>query len=468
MTNAINLTNWNTLAPEISLDSPERSKFINSSCQRFFHPICKRNLDNEALKAVKDLFRHKYHYQDIKSFNHVWKKIGADLWTSNTPLTAGLLQAIDHSFQKHLVYHGPGISGPLADSETNKSIQSMMRALLHGNKLSRDVLTSNAVKAVLINNTHDDSLLITAFRNELQRELIHLAQTPPTSEKEELLWRAYTGNILALLPFCYPKREYSISIPILIKNELNETVCELVDYEIEELDLFYNKKCTPMKALGLTAKNGISPPILSFSGTTYPGGEGFATTLLADFTPNKSVGQIIYERNHLTIDSWLKDKKGVHAVGASLGGALVFHTLHEHHEKLARIDAYNPPGLYPGQWINELSEDCSINIWCQDGDIVKKLGAWPTDPHVSLYLTFSHQKHLETLLNSHARVFYGCRNISILKIDPKVENEDPNRLFLTKLHKNFSWILNISFKFLVWVSHHLDMCSKYISNLKST
>jgi pimeloyl-ACP methyl ester carboxylesterase len=126
----------------------------------------------------------------------------------------------------------------------------------------------------------------------------------------------------------------------------------------------------------------------------------------------------------------------VHVIGISLGGALSFHTLANHHEKISRIDAYNPPGLYSHVWKKDLSENCIVNIYCQKGDPISQMGTWPTGKNVSIYSVMSHQKGVsENMLSSHARAFTGCQEISILRKDPGQQNASPLRRFFTILHQ---------------------------------
>ncbi len=449
-----------SIGNEMCLDNPERLDYVDSFWQRFFHPIKNRDLNQEIRERIISLFKERYGFHETDHFIRIWNKIGEKIWTAESILTAGVLRSIDHAFKKQLVYHGPGIVPPPAamTASVDASVQSLMLSLLHGATFSRSILNVDAFKTIFINHTHNDSKLMTEFFEGLQREFVNLAANLPKNNSEEIVWRAFFGNLVALLPYCYPRNGFNLSIPILSKNIDGTYSCSQATYHIEEIDLVYNERNTPMKALGLTSSEG--PPFLVYIGTTYPGGEGFAATLLADFTPGYSVGQHVYERNQIVIDDWLKDKQGVSVFGTSLGGAMALHTLHDYHEKISRIDVYNPPGLYPGQWVNQLSEECSINIWCQSGDIVSHMGVWPTDPHVSLYLLVPHQEGLDGSLSAHARAFSGCPDVTVLKLDPELENAKKIRSFLTFLHQVGSWLVYAALMISIWMTYLISSISK--------
>lgn len=455
------------LDPSAKLDDPERLKYLSSNWTSFFNPRKKARLNEQMESLIKTLFTERYNFKNKDYFTHVWDKIVTAIWTTKDPVTIDVLQKIDRAFKDQLVYHGPGITAPLNTPETSKHIQTLINTLLHGDRLSKEILTSKAFNAVLIDHESHDSELVNCFFNELKRELIDMANKVPKTVSEELLWRAYTGNIIALLPFCYPKKEHDLQLPILSKDTNNVYTCQLVDYEIEEIDLHLTNYCTPMKCLGLTAKNGNADPILVFIGTTYPGGYGFGTSLLADFPydSTKSVGEAVYDQNYDVIDGWLKDKTNVHAVGISLGGALALLASKKHGSHFSKISAYSPPGLVPEFWDKTINKNCSINIWSQDGDFITQVGAWPTDSNVSLYLAIPHEEHLKSKLSSHARVFYGCKDVSIIKLDPEKENRDPSRISLTKLHRRFSWILHLTVKFFLWISYVAGLFGQYLKNL---
>lgn len=433
MTNPISLSYTSFQGPDtFLLDSATRIKYNSSVWYSIFNRKEKQQLNEHMWQAVCTYFQKQYDIPDPQIFKRVWKEIGSNIWSIKSPLTVGALRAIDIAFQKQLVYHGSGITAPLElNPNPNPTVQKVVNALLHGGPLSTSLIQKPLLQAIFVKK---DAAWLKEFRLELQRELDQLAENPPRDEKEKILWKGFLGNIISLLPFSYPDENEIITFPCLNDNGS----CHRVEYRVNVLELTPTSVSTPISAIGLTPKAGASaPPILSFLGTTFPGGDGFAATVLADFTPGMSVGEAVYKQGKNKIDMWLKDKKDVYLVGTSLGGALAFHTLLDHQTKLSRVDVYNPPGLYEKCWKNhKFDEGCDINIYCQAGDLVSKMGSWPTGSKVGLYRVFAHQNGVsEGIATSHARVFTGCKKVTILKKDPLLENQRFSRKALTFLHR---------------------------------
>jgi hypothetical protein len=412
-----------------SLDDPMRTKYLRSCWHGFIHRKEKRQLNEKIMEKVTAFFQQRYDLQDHDIFNQVWKEIGAKIWTPNLALTAGKLRAIDQAFQNQLVYHGVGITFPSrCHPQTDKVIQQVVQTLLHGQLLTAEVLQKRLLQAVFVKK---DAELLRQVRLELQREMDLLAEHLPKNDKEEVIWRAFLGNIVALLPYTYPTDKDTFVLPML-----SNGCCRRVEYSIQVLPLTPSAVTSPLIALGLTPKDDDkASPILSFTGTTYPAGDGFIATILSDFTAGHSVGEAAYQLGKNKIETWLEGKKEVHVVGTSLGGALAFHTLCNHPEKLGRIDVYNPPGLYSWNWKGEFNHGCDIHIYSQDGDLVSQMGVWPVGAKVSLYHVSGHQKGVSNgWISSHARAYTGCEKVTVLKQDPKVENKTWLRKMLTILH----------------------------------
>lgn len=403
-----------------NIDHPQRLEM--KGLARYYQKL---TLDEVVSKSVKGLFQHRYRFACKRYFKNTWKLVSLNnIWDSSTPLTLGKLRAIDRCF----VYHGRGIPAPKTVlSDTSEVVKVVIQSLLHGGKLTSALLHKPTLEAILIKK---DPQLLAEFHKELQHELNHLIANPPTNANEEFIWRAFLGNVIALLPFTYPKNDTKVTLPVL-KNG----VCRPVEYTMQVLPLEVTKLSSPMLMLGLSPVNDAKAShVLTYLATTFPAGDGYAGTLLADFTPNKSVGEAVYERNKAVIDGWMMGKKDIYGAGTSLGGALMMLTLIHHSEKLARIDLYNPPGLYENCWEKPISTNCKVNIFNQYGDLVSKLGFFPTTPNVSLYAVTSKDAR-ENFLSAHSCAFTGCPEVSIVQQDPKIENNDTYRKMLTKLHK---------------------------------
>jgi hypothetical protein len=418
-----------TIANDASFDDPRRVALHQSLWKKFTHFQERKQLDESMQKRVMAFFQHRYAFQDLSTFQKTWDKLGAQVWKPGAHLTAGIIREIDTKFRKSLVYHGEGIPASAQPRHVDSLVQKLVQALLHGGKFFPRLIQQRTAKAVLV---IEDKELMKQFQQELQMELDHLSTVLPKNSQEEIVWRAFLGNILALLPFSYPSTGDPFTIPVL-----EQGICRRVNYEVDVLPLTYSSFSSPMTAVGLTPKEDPqAPSILSFIGTTFPAGEGFAATILSDFTPGHSVGEFVYERNKKKIDEWLANKTNVHACGMSLGGAMAFHALRRHHRQIGRLDVYNPPGLYANNWKREMGTSCDVNIYCQPGDVVSELGSWPTGDHVSLYTVFSHQKGVSAdPISSHVRAFTGCKKITVIKEDPKEANRSFGRHLVTKMHQ---------------------------------
>jgi len=418
-----------SLPDHVVLDDPKRLNLAKSKWN--FVPFGKKSkMDNEIKKDVIKLFQTRYHFEDSFIFNRVWNEIGAEIWTPASPLTAGTLRAIDAAFKAKLIYHGPGIKVPKArNDKTDPVIQMVVNAIFHGGAISWKPVNKTVVKTLLIKN---NPTLMKDFRQELQGELDNIAANLPTNSSEEFLWKRFLGFVLAILPYSYPSTGDIIAIPFL-----KDGVCRKVNYTIEVIPLSLTSLATPMIALGLTpVDDKESPPILAYLGTTFPGGDGFAATILSDFTPGHSVGEAIYQQNRHLIDKWLEGKKEVHAIGTSLGGALVLNTIIDHQDKITHVEAYVPAGLYPSKWKEEISNNSKVNIYCQPNDIVSQLGSWPRGNSVSLYSIIPEQEGVkENPISSHVRTFTGCEKVTIIKKDPQKDNLSFWRRLITILHQ---------------------------------
>lgn len=445
------------------VDHHARIRYSQSTWHGLINFREKRTLDQKIELELTSFFQARYAFKDRASFNEAWRQIGEHLWSPNLPLSVGIIRSIDKAFQSQLIYHGPGINPPIPKQTTDakdKKAQLLVNFLLHGTKFARELVDVEMLKAVFVR--HDKEMLV-KLRQALQEELVDLANKPPKNAQEEVLWRAFLGNIIAYLPFSYPPQQEKIMIPVL-----QEGQCRLVLYNINTVSLKTKENATPMIALDMTpVEDKTAPRILDIIGTTYPSGDGFATTVLADFTPGHSVGEIVYKCNEATFDALLEGASGVHLVGVSLGGAMVLHILRHHADKLSRVDAYNPPGLAEDLWQKPLKACCPVNIYVQPKDIVSNMGSWPVGDHVSLYRVIPHQEDLvKNMFNAHVRAYTGCDYVTILKENPAIKNRSFLRRFLTALHLYLGPLLvYLPAKIVLMLFNFLMACCLYVARL---
>jgi hypothetical protein len=456
-----NAADLSGLSADYSLDDQRRVLLLKSPGDALLHPFEKYNRDQAILNEVKEIFQKRYGFQDAHAFERVWKRIGAKVWTPSQTLTLGTIQAIDEAFKTRLIYHGKGMPSALNSSEQATPVQKLAQYLLHGQPFPEELINPVTARAVLVKQNPQ---LLKELRTEIQRELEHLATQIPATPQEEIVWRTFLGNLLGFIPFTYPATGESLKVPVLHNGQ-----CTLVEYSMQVIPLEFNKLASPMPAIGMTPKNDpTAPPVLAFIGTTFPAGEGFAATTQSDFTPGYSVGELAYDINHNKIAAWLQDKQNVHVVGISLGGAMGFHALRHHKEHLARVDVYNPPGLYAECWNEDLGTQCAVNIYCQPKDLVSKLGCWPTQGKISSYEVLQHQGISENMLASHVKAFSGAEQITIIKHDPEKQNQSLRRKILTVLHRILGPLLVfLPVEFVLLLSHYAKICFQFARRIIS-
>ena len=420
------------------MENPERVKLVDSRWQSFLHPWKRKELDAKVLQATKDHFQEKLHVQDKREFDRLWNEVAKPLWSPASKLTEESLTALDSGFSQ-VIYNGKGLYHPDTSPQlegSGKLAQEALQVLCHGASVSSNFIDKNLLLTVFVNA---DPEFMLKFYEAIQRELDFLAANPPQTEAEELIWRVYLGNLLGLVPFSYPATGTQLNIPVL-----QDGRCTAVRYTIEKIPMPLTRFASPMSAFGMTPEAGSNAqPILSFMGTTFPGAEGFLTTILSDTYPGHHVGGYVFDKNKELFDRWFEDKSDVHVVGISLGGALSLHAAKEYSEKIARVDAYNAAGVDTETWDAKLSDDCKVYIWCHAGDVVSEVGHWPTKPNVSVMRVIAHQEGVgEGALESHGRVLAGCKRVSVRKLDTQELNKSFKRGFMTFLHRYVgSWLV---------------------------
>ncbi|HSW71862.1 MAG TPA: hypothetical protein VLG44_00440 [Chlamydiales bacterium] len=394
----------------------------------FFHlPLYKRNflLESKIHKAflgkVKTHLQLKLGIQDDELFQRIWDEGLASREINcreNEPLTIEKLEQIEAALREAVVYLGKGID--VSAYPNDPELHEIIQFLLGRGDFSSTWLTNlQNLKGVFLEK---DLRLLRGMEGELASILEYACLRMP-SPQEETLFQAFVGNIISLIPYSYPEEGTTFTIPQKINGKW-----EAVEYQLEKrIELTPKFFSSPIVAYALVSENG--PPLLTFLGTTYPAADGFVATLLADCTPFFSVGRAPYLWGKGKIAEWLQGKTGVRLFGMSLGGALCFHTLYDHREKIQSLDVYNPPGLY---WKETFDGSVEVNIYYQENDLVASMGFFPEGKNVSVYRVFPEK--MENPLKAHARVYTGSDRLAMLKNDPAYENRRGVRIFFTFLH----------------------------------
>lgn len=378
----------------------------------------------ETLQKIKDIFQNALQLTQ-RIFAKVWDQavsVQRIQWNPKISLTQDVLHSLTGSFRETLVYHGKGCHMEWEPS-SNLHVHGLMGYLLGKDQFSEEWLDASICNAIFVQKNPS---ILRCMREEFKNVLIECGKhLPVAGSPEEILYQTFVGNCIALLPYSYPEAGEVYAIPQKIAGKWQ--VCS---YTVDTpIALTPRAIASPIFAFGLTSAEG--PPLLSIIGTTYPAGDGFLATILADTTPGMSVGHAAYLWGRANITAWLENKEQVRLFGMSLGGSLCFHVLRNHSEKIGQVDVYNPAGLYPWNWCKSFDQQI-VNIYFQENDLVPTMGMFPTGAGVSLYRVLSSTS--SNCLHSHARVFTGRNEVTILRSSPEYENRRCVRKVLTAVH----------------------------------
>lgn len=337
-------------------------------------------------------------------------------------------------FKQTVVYQGSGIrySASLSGTEASEIVRFL---LSQESAFSSNWINRKNVKGIFLKT---DPLLLKNFREEL-RTVLHFCSEKMValgSKAEEELFTAFIGNIIALIPYAYPEVGEVFEIPMRL-----DGVWKKVSYRVDaRIDLTPKFFSSPIASYGLVSETG--PPLLTFLGTTYPAGDGFFATLLSDFTPGLSVGDAAFRWGKGKIEKWLEGKGKVDLYGASLGGAFTFQMLRRFADKIGKIYAYNPPGLYPWDWKEGKIGGPQVNIYLQENDLVPSMGFFPEGENVHLYRV-SPMKAVNKI-NAHVKAFTGSDFVTIVKTNSCYENSRFSRKLLTAAHFLFGILVALA------------------------
>lgn len=241
----------------------------------------------------------------------------------------------------------------------------------------------------------------------------------------------YISNCLAILPYFDITPHEVIRVPQWINN-----TWQSVTYHVEPIELTptYGLKKIFLNNEDRVFAYGLEPlnhreaePILIFMGTTYPAGQGFLTTIENDIGFFETAGQELYRSGHEAIHKWLTSQpKKTHVCGSSLGGALCLLLARHHGDKLSRVDALNPVGLYESwfksqfdSW-DDITEKPPVYIQKQENDPVSYWGTWKEDWHV-LNVTVTNKKGPNPIYD-HILNYAGLEGVQFIGVDSKKDN----------------------------------------------
>ena len=255
----------------------------------------------------------------------------------------------------------------------------------------------------------------------------------------------FISNCLSLLPFSDINPYESFKIPQWLDDHW-----EQVEYKVTPIELtptsgfkklfIYDED--RVFAYGLEPiNNRHAQPHLIFMGTTYPAGQGFYTQINTDLEAFETVGKKLYRQGRDKIIDWLKTQPNkAHVCGMSLGGSLSLLLAIDQGDKISRVDAHNPAGLYEpwrksrfDNW-DTITQKPDVIIQKQGNDPVSRFGVWKNDwtvlqvtPHQSLKGPHDYFDH--------ALNYAGHPETQFDKVDTSDDN-------IERKHRNF-WLYTL-------------------------
>lgn len=364
------------------------------------------------------------------------------------------------------------LNGELSD-EPEMAGRNLLRILMMGWREDwRDLASWKLLKAIFSERNHD---FTRGLRLAFQQGFTHLysqLEGKTLLDLQRNQAELYLANCLALLPYADITPYESFTIPQWVNEQW-----QLVDYKVMPIELTPTSGFTKLFlanddrvfAYGLEPMNNShASPHLIFMGTTYLAGQGFHTQVDTDLESFATVGNKIYCSGRANIGDWLdKQTKKVHVCGTSLGGSLSLLLAIDHGEKLSRVDALNPAGLYNSWGKNNLDhwdeqvERPEVFVQKQADDPVSMFGVWKPQWNI-LNVTPEEDKKGPNGLTDHALNYAGFAGTTFTKIDVELDNQErKHRDFwlYTMLRSIFSYLVVTPFRYVflpLWryVSNH--------------
>jgi hypothetical protein len=304
----------------------------------------------------------------------------------------------------------------------------------------KDLLSRKIFSAVFIERDHQ---LTRGLRQAFQEGFRHVysqLEGQQLSGMERNQAELYISNCLTYLPFADITPFESFAIPQCINDEW-----QLVDYKVVPIELtptwgfkkLFIRDTDRVFAYGLEPINKPDAlPHLIFMGTTYPAGQGFTSQVNTDLESFETVGKKLYRSGHKNITNWLnKQTNKVHVCGTSLGGSLALLLATDQGDKLSRVDALNPAGLYHSCYKSKfdhwdgLFDQPPVFIQKQKGrhnkkgDPVSRFGVWKPEWHI-LSVTPPVEKSGPNSLSDHALNYAGFAETEFVGVDTKKDNDE--------------------------------------------
>ncbi len=343
--------------------------------------------------------------------------------------------------------------------------RNALRVLMMGWQHATSSLMSFRVFSAIF--TQRDRELLRSMRKAFQQGFNHLydvqLKNRSFTQQELNQIHLYLSNCLTLLPYADITPYESFNIPQYIQGEW-----VMVDYKVVPIELtptegfkkiFINDE-DRVYAYGLEPiDHSFAEPHLIFMGTTYPAGQGFLTQINTDLESFETAGKKLYRSGHKRIKAWL-DKQGEkkpHVCGTSLGGSLSLLLAMHHGERLSRVDALNPAGIYHprrksrfDQW-DKCTSKPEVIIQRQANDPISLFGVWKEDWRL-LHVIPPKEKQGPNPVIDHGLNYAGLCGTQFINLDVKQDNESrraQNFWLYSVARSAFYYLVLVPYRYLV-------------------
>ena len=303
----------------------------------------------------------------------------------SNPLSFQLDFFPDHRFETNT---------PDNPEEHNRMVaRNIFRLLMMGWQNPANLLSVNTIKAILIEHSPE---LSCAMRYAFQQGFTHIyaqLQTQNLNRSELDQTQFFLSNCLTILPYLDITPYESFDIPQYIDGSWQLVAYKVTPIELTPTTGYLSLHIHEEQRVFAYGLEPIAHPSaqahLMFKGTTYPADYGYLTQIFADLTPFETAGESLYQTGQANITAWLdRQPQKPHVCGSSLGGSLALLLAIHQGEKLSRVDALNPPGLFDS-WRKspfDLWDKCPskppVYIQKQANDPVSCFGVWKDDWHI--------------------------------------------------------------------------------------
>lgn len=312
--------------------------------------------------------------------------------------------------------------------------RNVLRLLMMGwPKNWHHLISWATLKALFV---HRDPLLLRELRLAFQQGfeiLFHQLKDKPLNPEQREQVQLFLSNCIGVLPYSDLTPYESIQIPQYIDDqwelvEYHVTPIELTDQS--EYQLHFLQDDDRVFAYGLEPLiHHRAKSLLIFMGTTYPAGQGFVSQIKTDLKAFQTVGESLYRSGRKKIVEWIsRQNDKINVCGVSLGGALSLLLAIDQGDKIIRVDAQNPPGLYEystksefDNW-NDLQSKPQVVIQQQAQDPVSTFGIWKKEWEV-LKVTPPLEKRGPNAICDHILNYAGFADTLFSYSDPDQENK---------------------------------------------